>query len=221
MSQDYEIKVFISNRENICLECENTLGAKAWITLNNKEVYCLVCSDLDHLVYLPSGNAALTRRSKKNSKMFAVVLQWSKARKRYERQGLLVEQEALEYAEKECLSDHEIREKRNERRREAELVLDKEYIKKFASELLRIFPNCPSNTAEEISNHECQQYSKRVGRTANAKNFDPGVLTLAAIAHLRHVETNYDSLLMEDWDRREAREKVRTDIDAILNFWRR
>ena len=221
MSQDNEIKVFISNRENICLECENTLGAKAWITLNNKEVYCLVCSDLDHLVYLPSGNAALTRRSKKNSKMFAVVLQWSKARKRYERQGLLVEQEALEYAEKECLSDHEIREKRNERRREAELVLDKEYIKKFASALLRIFPNCPSNTAEEISNHACQKYSKRVGRTANAKNFDPGVLTLAAIAHIRHVETNYDSLLMEDWDRREAREKVRTDIDAILNFWRR
>jgi len=221
MSQDNEIKVFISNRENICLECENTLGAKAWITLNNKEVYCLVCSDLDHLVYLPSGNAALTRRSKKNSKMYAVVLQWSRARKRYERQGLLVEQEALEYAEKECLSDHEIREKRNERRREAELVLDKEYIEKFASGLLRIFPNCPSNTAEEISNHACQKYSKRVGRTANAKNFDPGVLTLAAIAHIRHVETNYDSLLMEDWDRREAREKVRTDIDAILNFWRR
>jgi hypothetical protein len=221
MSQDNEIKVFISNRENICLECENTLGAKAWITLNNKEVCCLVCSDLDHLVYLPSGNAALTRRSKKNSKMYAVVLQWSGARKRYERQGLLVEKEALENAEKECLSDHEIREKRNERRREAELVLDKEYIKIFASELHKIFPNCPSDTAEKISNHACQKYSGRVGRTAMAKNFDPGVLTLAAIAHIRHVETNYDSLLMEDWDRREAREKVRTDIDAILNFWRR
>ena len=221
MSQDNEIKVFISNKENICSECGNTLGARAWITLNKNEVFCLVCSDLEHLIYLPSGNAALTRRAKRNSKIYAVVLQWSRARKRNERQGLLVEKEALENAEKECLSDYEIREKRNERRREAELVLDKEYIKAFTSELLRIFPNCPSNTAEEISNHACQKYSGRVGRTANAKNFDPGVLTLAAIAHIRHVETNYDSLLMENWDRREAREKVRTDIDAILNFWRR
>jgi len=221
MSQDNEIKVFISNRENICSECENALGAKAWITLDNKEVYCLVCSDLDHLVYLPSGNAALTRRSKKNSKMYAVVLQWSRARKRYERQGLLVEKEALENAEKECLADHEAREKKNERRRETELVLDQEYIKDFASELLRIFPNCPRNTVENISNHACQKYSGRVGRTANAKKFDPGVLTLAAIAHIRHVDTIYDSLLMEGWDRREAREKVRTDIDAILSFWRK
>ena len=153
--------------------------------------------------------------------MYAVVLQWSRVRKRNERQGLLVEKEALENAEKECLADHEARERRNERRRETELVLDQEYINDFASELLRVFPNCPSKTVEEISNHACQKYSGRVGRTANAKNFDPGVLTLAAIAHIRHIETNYDSLLMEDWDRREAREQVRTDIDAILNFWRR
>ncbi len=173
------------------------------------------------MVYLPSGSAALTRRSKKNSKMYAVVLQWSRARKRVERQGLLVEKEALENAEKECLADHEIREKKNERRRETELVLDQEYIKEFASELLRVFPNCPSKTVEEISNHACQKYSGRVGRTANARNFDPGALALAAIAHIRHVDTIYDSLLMEGWDRREAREKVRTDIDAILHSWRR
>jgi hypothetical protein len=221
MQQDNEIKVFISNKENICSECENILGARAWITLIRNEACCLVCSDLEHLIYLPSGNAALTRRAKKNSKMYAVVLQWSSARKRNERQGLLVEKEALENAERECLGDHEVRELRNERRREAELVLDKEYIKNFASELLRIFPNCPGNTAEEISNHACQKYSGRVGRIADAKTFDPGVLTLAAIAHIRHVETNYDSLLMFGWDRREARDKVRTDIDAILDFWRR
>ena len=126
MSQDTEIKVFISNRKNICSECGNTLGASDWSTLNQNEVFCLVCSALKHLIYLPSGNAALTRRAKKNSKMYAVVLKWSRARKRNERQGLLVEKEALENAEKECLSDYEIREKRNERRREAELVLDKE-----------------------------------------------------------------------------------------------
>jgi hypothetical protein len=220
MSQDNEIKVFISDRENICAECGNTLGARSWITLNKKEVYCLVCSDLEHLVYLPSGNAALTRRSKKNSKMYAVVLQWSRARKRIERQGLLVQKEALEYAEKECHADHEIREKKNERRRESQQTLDEKYMRHFAKELQNIYPKCPRNTAEIISNHACQKYSGRVGRTANAKEFDPGAITLAAIAHIRHVETNYDFLLMEGWDRKNARDKVRTEVDAILNSWR-
>jgi hypothetical protein len=220
MSKGNEIKVFISNKENICSECGNTLGARAWVTLNKNEIYCLVCSDLDHLVYLPSGDAALTRRSKKNSKIYAVVLKWSSSRKRNERQGLLVEKEALENAEKECLSDHGIREKRNDRRRESEQAFDEQYIRDFAVELQKIYPNCSSDSAEKISNHACQKYSGRVGRTANAKELDPQALTLAAIAHIRHVETDYDSLLMEGWDRRDARDKVRTKVNAILDSWR-
>jgi len=47
-----------------------------------------------------------------------LVLRWRRARKRYEQQGLLVEDQALEQAEKECLSDSEVRERR--RAREAE-----------------------------------------------------------------------------------------------------
>jgi hypothetical protein len=41
-----------------------------------------------------------------------VVLKWSRARNRYERQGLLVEEQALEKAEEECLADSELRERR-------------------------------------------------------------------------------------------------------------
>jgi hypothetical protein len=67
-----------------------------------KSVLCLSCPDLDHLVFLPSGDAALTRRSRKYSGLSAVVVKWSRTRKRYERQGLLIENEALEYAGKEC-----------------------------------------------------------------------------------------------------------------------
>jgi hypothetical protein len=47
----------------------------------------------------------------------------SRARRRYERQGILVEQEALERAEQECLADEHARERRRARdavRREAE-----------------------------------------------------------------------------------------------------
>src|SRR6266478_1825625 len=111
-----ELKVFISNRESICGECEENLGTKAWITLaGDKGALCLVCADLDHLVFLPTGDAALTRRARKYSTLAAVVLKWSRARKRYERQGLLVESQGLEKAEAECLSDSEIRERRRQR----------------------------------------------------------------------------------------------------------
>ena len=86
------------------------LAPKAWITLaGEKGAVCLACADLDHLLFLPSGNVALTRRARKHSTLAAVVLKWSRARKRYERQGLLVEARGLEKAEEECLADSEIR----------------------------------------------------------------------------------------------------------------
>jgi len=96
MSKQDDLKVFITSRESKCDECKEDLGSKAWIMLaEEKRALCLACADLDHLVFLPSGDAALTRRSRKHSTLSAVVLKWSKARKRYERQGLLVEEQAL------------------------------------------------------------------------------------------------------------------------------
>ena len=41
-------------------------------------------------------DAALTLRAKKNSRLSAVVVRFSRARKRYERQGILVAEDALE-----------------------------------------------------------------------------------------------------------------------------
>ena len=83
--ENQEFKVFISTRESICGECGENLGSKAWITLaGEKGALCLACADLDHLLFLPSGNMALTRRARKHSTLVAVVLKWSRARKRYE-----------------------------------------------------------------------------------------------------------------------------------------
>src|SRR6266853_2783255 len=105
-----EIKVFISHRNSTCGECLEDLGSKAWITLvREKGALCLSCADLDHLVFLPSGDAALTRRARKYSRLSAVVLKWSRARRHYERQGLMVEEEALDLAEEECLGDMDAR----------------------------------------------------------------------------------------------------------------
>lgn len=90
-------------------ECGKELGTKAWNFLTGPKAICLACADLDHLVFLPAGDAALTRRAKKNSRLSAAVLKWSKASKRYERQGLLVDEPALDQAEAECFAVAEAR----------------------------------------------------------------------------------------------------------------
>jgi len=100
------------------------------------------CADLGHLVFLPSGDAALTRRAKSNSGLSAVVVRWSRTRKRYERQGILAEAEAIERAEEQCLSDAEARGMHRERdkvRRESE---DVRFQAEFAVAIISLFPGC-------------------------------------------------------------------------------
>jgi len=71
----------------------------------------------------------------------AVVVKWARARKRYERQGLLVENEALERAEKECAADENARKKARERAAIRRAELDQEYIGRFGARVREIF--CP------------------------------------------------------------------------------
>ena len=140
-----ELKVFISSRESTCGECGENLGSHACISLaRDKGALCLACADLDHLIFLPSGNTALTRRARKHSTLNAVVLKWSRARKRYERQDLLVEPQALEKAEEECLADSEIRARRREREVLRRDEVDREYVEKFAARVRELFPGCPA-----------------------------------------------------------------------------
>ena len=89
-------------RDWTCAECQ---GTGDLLIMDDAGPLCLACADMDHLVFLPSGEAALTRRAKKASGLSAVVVRWSRTRKRYERQGLLVEDAALEHAEQQCLAD--------------------------------------------------------------------------------------------------------------------
>src|SRR5215470_709119 len=115
-SPSKEIVVFwlIGRKDSACSGCGKELGKGNFLTVDNGKGLCIECADLDHLVWLPSGDAALTRRAKKHSKLWAVVVKFSRARRRYERQGLLVKEEALAQAEKECEADQEVRETRRE-----------------------------------------------------------------------------------------------------------
>jgi len=215
-----DLKVFITSREAACRECGEDLGRKAWITLReDKGALCLSCADLDHLIFLPAGDAALTRRSRKYSTLSAVVLRWSRARKRYERQGLLVEMQALEQAEQECLADAEARARRRQREATRRAELDQQYVQQFAGRVRELFPGCPPGREIEIAEHACRKYSGRVGRSAAAKAFDEQAIHLAVMAHVRHTETEYDSLLAMGLERWEAREQVAGAVDRVLARW--
>ena len=222
VKQTADLKVFISTRDSTCDECGEELGRHAWITLaGEKGVLCLACADLEHLVFLPAGDAALTRRARKHSTLSAVVLKWSRARKRYERQGLLVESKALEQAEEECLADSEVRARRQEREAIRRAELDRHYVEEFAGQVRQLFPGCPPGREIAIAEHACLKYSGRVGRSAAAKSLGEDAIRLAVIAHIRHVETKYDALLANGYERREARTSVEATVNQVLALWTR
>ena len=81
--------------------CAKCSGTGDLLIMDGPGPLCLGCADMDHLVFLPSGDPALTRRAKKESGLSAVVVRFSRTRQRYERQGLLVEQPALDRAKQE------------------------------------------------------------------------------------------------------------------------
>ena len=181
---------------------------------------CLVCADMDHLVFLGSGDAAVTRRARKHSGLSAVVVRFGRARKRYERQGVLVEHAALEQAEAECLADEDLRARRREREQERRAGEDVEFQRKLAAEIRRLFPGCPADRAQAIAVHAGRRGSGRVGRTAAGRALDREAVTLAVVAAVRHTDTPYDDLLMSGVDRDEARWRIEAQVEEILERWR-
>ena len=221
MPESQDLKVFIAAGEPTCSECSSVLERHAWITLaGERGALCLACADLDHLVFLPSGDAALTRRARKHSALSAVVLKWSRARKRYERQGLLVEEDALARAEAQCLGDASARARAREREAVRRAGVDHEYVERFAQRVRELFPHCPPGTELAIARHACLKYSGRVGRSAAAKAFDEQAVRLAVAAHVRHAQTGYDVLLATGHERHEARRQVHDRVNQVLAMWR-
>ena len=216
-----QILVFVSNRPNKCDSCAEELAGGAFVVLGDPrgKVTCLSCADLDHLVYLPSGDAALTRRSRKYSSLSAVVLKFSRARKRSERQGILVESEALDRAERECAADASQREKRRAQAAVRGAELDREYVERFAGRIRELYPRCSPGRETTIAEHACRKYSGRVGRSAAAKELDEKAVRAAVLAHIRHTETQYDELLVKGWERQEARSTVNDQVLAKLKQW--
>jgi hypothetical protein len=76
-------------------KCHRCGGTGNLLTMENSGPACLRCVGLDDLEFLPAGDALLSRRVKAKSTRCAVVVRFSRSRRRYERQGLLVEPQAV------------------------------------------------------------------------------------------------------------------------------
>ena len=164
---------------------------------------CLDCAGLGHLEFLPSGDAALSRRARKASRSCAVVVHWNIRRNRYERQGILAEPAAIEQAARECLAEAD-----HGRRAEEDVRFRSE----FAEAIGKQFPGCPTDRAEAIALHTAAVGSDRA--------LDPDAVRLAVVASVRHVDTDYDDLLMEGVDRESARQQVQKRVEDVVNAWR-
>lgn len=167
----------------------------------------------------PVGRRCLTRRAKRGSRLSALVVHFSRARRRYERQGVLVESAALERAEADCLAQParaSRRERDSARRAKDDLKLQGE----MAIAITQLYPGCPTERAQEIARHAATRGSGRVGRSAAGRALQKQALELAVTASVRHRDTPYDELLMSGTDRGEARERVADTVNTILDAWR-
>jgi hypothetical protein len=99
--QSPDLVVFSLINDSECSECYKKLLKGNLLFKDGDNAKCITCSGLINLVFLPSGDAKLTRRAKSYSTKPVVVVRFSKVRKRYERQGIMVEEEALRKAQSE------------------------------------------------------------------------------------------------------------------------
>ena len=219
-SKSKELVVFSIIRDSVCAECGEELWKGRFLFMEGGRPLCLRCADLDHLTYLPSGDAALTRRAKKHSALSVVVVRFSRARRRYERQGILIEESALERAQAECFEDADQRAARREHDAKRGSQQDRDHIIRLAAAIRELFPGCPEREAHTIAEHTGARGSDRVGRTAAGRSLEEEALTAAVVAAIRHRHTSYDELLMSGRSRGDARDAVREDVDRLLERWR-
>jgi hypothetical protein len=199
--------------------CAGCNGSGDFLIMDDAGPLCLGCADLDHLIFIPAGDAAVTRRARRASRLSAVVVRWSRTRRRYERQGILAEEAALRQAEEQCLADEDVRLRRRERDRERRASEDVAFQARMAEAIRRLYPGCPAQRATAIARHAAMRGSGRVGRSAAGRALSDEAITLAVIASVRHEDTDYDDLLMSGTPRVIAREQVWPAIDRVLGAW--
>jgi hypothetical protein len=215
--------IYLTKKEKLkCIKCNSPISlGQAFVAETEKSRgTCFACSPFVGYPLLPPGNAALTRRSKKHSTLCGVLLTWNQRRKRFERKGQYVEALAIEKAKIECAADQKVRDSKNEKAAVVRVEQDKVYIENFALAIRKLYPSCPVKREFDIATHACEKHSGRVGRTANAKNFEKHMIDLAVEAHIRHLETNYDDQFGKGKGKKQIRSDIKFDVSRIMMKWR-
>lgn len=99
--QSPDLVIFWLVNDTKCSKCYKELHKGSLLFKDGDDALCMTCCQLGDLVFLPSGDVKLTRRAKSYSNKYAIVVKFSRAHKRYERQGIMVEEEALKKAQSE------------------------------------------------------------------------------------------------------------------------
>lgn len=221
LTRPEDLVVFVPTiHQQICQECAAEIVRSEFFFLEHNQPLCLNCADLDHLEFLPAGNATLTRRARKFSPLVAEVLQLNGRRKRYDRIGLLVATAAIDQAEASLQDDASERAMLRQKSAAARAKADEKLVVEMSALILANFPSCPPDEAHAIAAHTAVRGSGRVGRSEAGRHLDAQAIELAVIAWIRHQHTNYDQLLMSGVGRQDARGQIRSTVQRQLQSWR-
>lgn len=209
--------VFDIVRPSVCSVCGDELGSGCMIMVRDGKAICAECGEFDHLRYLPSGNRAVTLRATKYSRAVLVVVRWSRSRKRYERQGILAEKEAIEQAQEECLTEKDLSRVREMSEAMARGYISQQYLDAFSAMLGERWPGCPAEDATFISE---QATRWRWARSEQVPEPTPELVDTAVLDRIRHRHTEYDRLIFGGMEREKARAQMAAEVEKIVQAWR-
>jgi len=204
-----------------CSECGAEMEQGSLLFKEAEIPLCIACAGLADLEFLAAGDVALTRRATRYSARNAVVVRFHRSRKRYERQGILIESAALEKAEWECVQDAEERAAARQRNAVWRREQDRKLVVQMTRRIGILFPGCSSEELSSIAEHTATRGSGRVGRTEAGRNLEDRALTAAVVAAVRHKHTPYDKLLSQGMERSDARQAVADRVEQVLAVWRK
>ena len=214
-------KASILRKPTQCAKCGCRIPEKVPLIIRHDDSkFCLDCDGLDNLEFLPSGNTALTVRTKRLCPNAIPVVEWNARRKRDEQRGILADPVQINNARELCVQDESARASRRVVAAKKRELVDADYRKTFAAEIRKLFPSMPREREFAIADHACEKHSGRVGRTAMAKEFSQKMIELAVAAHIRHIETDYDRLLAHGTKRTDARESISSLVRGYMALWR-
>lgn len=193
-------------------ECGTCEQSRDFLLNDKLDGVCLECTGLGHLVFLPSGDSALTRHTRKASRTSAEVFRL--VRRRYpgvrdERQGILTELWAVERAAQQCLAEPAKPDGRG--------TVDAALRRSIDESIRTTFPGCPSARAHAIAYHAAVRGRRPSARQEAAH---PKSVHLAVAESARRIDTDYEEQVLRGVHPNRAEQQVQGLVDDILDTWR-